>query len=1150
MRKILSLTFLMLALIVCTAWAQDITDPIIPSTDGNETVYYIKCHDGNYFDSNTSPTQTADNYGEFALYKVDGVADAYYIKCVSTGKWLTYDNTKTGNDGKGFVQFSDTRGNYFNIAIAARGEYYSFRIRPYNDNGEPYNFLNWHGGTSGYTQTIGLWNSTDGYNVHYTFEQKGVTTITDVAQIENNKAYYISTVRGGLTLNTANTASASCRNTNATVINTGADANADAYRWSIVNFGETTYLYNVKTKKYLKSGSDLVSNPNEATPIVIETLENPSGNCRFRIKAPSNSYYINNNNSGTFGLLSWSSVDAGNRLMIREVGDLSEDEVPIMDVTYDLYYNNSKVATSTVVQSLRGDNPVVPAAALREYVEVSSYTPTSITQKTMRADVSWNGPFEFSTDFNSAKWYYANLRNGKYIRADESQKDGSSRYTTSSTNEKEDTYKWAFVGNPYFITIMNMAAGDGKYLYSKSTTVPEMGEVTPVSNNKARWIVASSGTDAFSVRCEAYENLYINDAGGHGNLGFWDNTSGATDGGSQWRINEVNPITTVDFELYFNDALVQTVTDNKVDVGSNVSDVVPSNYKRDFVNLTYDVSTITASTPTVKVTATWTGPFEFSADYASAHWYDMAVRSTWYVTSDNVDSDGALKTVNANAFGLAEDAYQWAFVGADPWHLRLFNKAQGNSKAYAWTETTNAHVPTFVDATNANYWWIRENTAIANAFQLTIPSYGYQVNQFGGAGGSLKIWADPRQYDAGSAFTVFDVPNDFSSYAVQEILPYIEAEGKYFVFNETAKNTIAWSDDYRTNCPYAEYKRMKLALAAVVSDISNTVLPETGYYRIKSNYYNTYMRQENGTVLGNSNDVKDVSSVIRLERDANNKYAFKLQGSYIQAPSGGSQEVTKGDTPAYFITELATQKAGAVTFWGNSNEPYSALHAQIIGGAYNQKGHLVGWERNADASEWVVEDAPKFNIVMHLGEGSYWATMYAPFGFTLPEGTEAYVGTVNDRNIALTSIGCEVPANTAVVIKGNSVSVEATINDNINPSSEVSALLGSNQLQGQYLAYTEKKTNYYTLGINNEEVGFYRYNGNIKANKAVVVLPEGSTSNGFKFTFTDDDVTAISAANVNGTANLNGQYYDLQGRKIAAPAKGGLYIQNGKVLKY
>jgi len=149
-------------------------------------------------------------------------------------------------------------------------------------------------------------------------------------------------------------------------------------------------------------------------------------------------------------------------------------------------------------------------------------------------------PFTVSSDFASATWYYATLRS-KQLRADESHKDDNGRYQTNSTNERTDVYKWAFVGNPYELSIINKGAGSSKVLYAGS--VPVMQSATPASDNKARWVVSSNSNGGFTVRSESGANLYINDAGNGGNLGYWNSSSGANDGGSNWLFLKSRPAT-------------------------------------------------------------------------------------------------------------------------------------------------------------------------------------------------------------------------------------------------------------------------------------------------------------------------------------------------------------------------------------------------------------------------------------------------------------------------------------------------------------------------------------------------------------------------------------------------------------------------------
>ena len=191
-------------------------------------------------------------------------------------------------------------------------------------------------------------------------------------------------------------------------------------------------------------------------------------------------------------------------------------------------------------------------------------------------------------------------------------------------------------------------------------------------------------------------------------------------------------------------------------------------------------------------------------------------------------------------------------------------------------------------------------------------------------------------------------------------------------------------------------------------------------------------------------------------------------------------------------------------------------------------GGMVGW-----------------SIDMHAGQGEAWATLYAPFGYTLPEGTEAYTGVLNAEGnaLVLTSIGQKVPKGTPVLLKGDNISITLDIDDNIT------AEVGKNDLTGQYEAYTEPTDEVYALGMSNKVVGFYKYDDIIGKFKAVLRLPEGIAANGYKLMFGDDELTAIEDANAI-VDNANAVYYDLQGRRVAEPQRGQLYIVNGKTIVY
>ena len=154
-----------------------------------------------------------------------------------------------------------------------------------------------------------------------------------------------------------------------------------------------------------------------------------------------------------------------------------------------------------------------------------------------------------------------------------------------------------------------------------------------------------------------FSNYYINTHGGAtGYFQIWQAGGARTDGGSRMTVAEVPDLaTTVTYNVTYGGSVAYSST--VPGVVEEELGALPSDIDLDYVTITgHDASTIVTRDMAVNVIATWNGPFNLSADYASAHWYDMAVRGNYYVTSDNKDVNDALAPIPANAMGLAEDA--------------------------------------------------------------------------------------------------------------------------------------------------------------------------------------------------------------------------------------------------------------------------------------------------------------------------------------------------------------------------------------------------------------------------------------------------------------------------------------------------------------
>ena len=404
---------------------------------------------------------------------------------------------------------------------------------------------------------------------------------------------------------------------------------------------------------------------------------------------------------------------------------------------------------------------------------------------------------------------------------------------------------------------------------------------------------------------------------------------------------------------------------------------LPAEYQRPFYTYSETDVEITTLVTTVEFTATWTGPFKISTDFDNAQWQNMAMRGTWYLTSAVKDGDGAYKTQNANTMSLVEDSYQWAFVGNGYDGFSIINKAEGDGKSFGWTDATatNAGIPTIMDDNVGHHAWkivASTNTSVpAGSFCLNVPGTNLYINQYGGAGGSVKFWNSSNNVsDLGSAFTVFDVPDNLASFVEEEISPALEATG-YFAFTDAAKAAIGYDESMKIYCSLADYTSMKENLDVAMGDINNFVLPETGVYFLKSKYYPDKgfmgMDPSDAYMYGDYAKIKDVRNYVTLIKTGAATYKISLMGKYAPVEVKQSTPVV-ASTEAGIYTVVIT-KPGYAAFQADTEAQYSALHRRA-------EGDIVGWEPTADASMWAVTDAKSINLT--IGVAGY-ATAYLPF---------------------------------------------------------------------------------------------------------------------------------------------------------------------------
>ncbi len=193
-----------------------------------------------------------------------------------------------------------------------------------------------------------------------------------------------------------------------------------------------------------------------------------------------------------------------------------------------------------------------------------------------------------------------------------------------------------------------------------------------------------------------------------------------------------------------------------------------------------------------------------------------------------------------------------------------------------------------------------------------------------------------------------------------------------------------------------------------------------------------------------------------------------------------------------------------------------------------------------------------------VGDASY-ATLYLPVDITTDGTTKAYyITTANNGYAQLTATGndgTEIPARTAVVLVNEERATSTILTRTSGLSSVVSE--DDNMLKGTLVDMTldlAVNNNNYSLGRKkdangNFQIGFYKFSSGGKtsitlgANKAYLqTAAEADQSvKGFALDFSIVD----GLGEIVNRKSVNGQCFDLAGRRVSQPTRG-LYIVDGK----
>ncbi|MCR5535151.1 MAG: chitobiase/beta-hexosaminidase C-terminal domain-containing protein [Bacteroidaceae bacterium] len=249
--------------------------------------------------------------------------------------------------------------------------------------------------------------------------------------------------------------------------------------------------------------------------------------------------YLNQSGGTTSTKLAlWgSATDQGSTWFVSEVPALA-----VTNVYYDVVYNGQIVKTAVVPGVQIGDDyPEIPEVLNNGLVDLTADAGT-VTEKDQHVQILATAatPFEFSTSAADAKWYNMTIRTDYSVFVDETEPYYPKK--TTDAFKASEAYQWAFVGNPYEVSLLNKAKGEGY-------TLTKVEDVALADGNTKDAAVMRQGTyvweiygnkDGFTLREKGTTQNSINQSGGaSGPLSFWNSAASYTDDGSTFRVSEV-----------------------------------------------------------------------------------------------------------------------------------------------------------------------------------------------------------------------------------------------------------------------------------------------------------------------------------------------------------------------------------------------------------------------------------------------------------------------------------------------------------------------------------------------------------------------------------------------------------------------------------
>lgn len=686
--------------------------------------------------------------------------------------------------------------------------------------------------------------------------------------------------------------------------------------------------------------------------------------------------------------------------------------------------------------------------------------------------------------------------------------------------DPESSDKWALrTGN-----------GEGNFLGAESWN-------TRIDETSAKyWTVTATEIDGAT-----YYKFSQDFSSNTGSMGYDSGTSGASlfcnKEGAQWALVPVpNEVVTVTFNYYL-DGGTEIYTTQSVQGIPGAAYVSPV--------LDYTTGSVSGvfgkNDETVSVQITSALPFQVSSDESNLVW--QAVEPHWNQAAYKwqYDADDVIVSTPVVANNSAEgysDAQLWAFTGNLIDGFKILNKAAGAGK---WLRKNGSEAQ--VSATDDNNRWFLTPTSAYEDKATNCCFHLKGENNYLNHNGGLKFY---NQTDNGSTNRFYAPAYPLNEY----VKVFVQAPAQDIVVGQLRdiEALSAIKDAYEKTSANAYdmtgVQELKNAIAAAdFTDVN--AFDANKYYRLLNmSYADEYMVGGTDTnVYGaERNQLTNLNSVFKFEPAATDgQYYITVNGRYFgKLTTSQTLQLVSADGVRGEYTVVALDGTPKYVFQDKTNTA-NPDQAYLHHANHNGGNNIVGWGTGASASQWYLVEAKSVKVGLNAVDGKSYSTVYLPFDVEATGNTKAYYakeisGTGTEKIITMTG----TPDNKVKALQGALLMNDAADAEAVLSIVTDAAAPGANLLTGSCTAVTKEAGTVYVFGNGSDGVGFYRNNGNLKANRAYVDGAEGMM---LVMKFDGQTTGIIDGVQTEGAGEA--PLYDLSGRLVVKAGKG-VYIRNGK----